>query len=72
MRKLQSMNDLKEYLAVCTYLDRIQKEYQKSMANLLLLLFLFYYAYETCRDKICSFIEYTSDFYYHCFKYTVI
>jgi hypothetical protein len=56
MRKLQSMYDLKQYLAVCAYRARIQQEYQKSIANLLLLLFLFYYAYETCksRDKICS------------------
>ena len=74
MRKLQSMNDLKQYLAVCAYRARIQKEYQKSMANLLLLLFIVYYAYETCkgRDKICSFIQYTSDFYYHCLKYSGI
>jgi hypothetical protein len=68
------MNDLKEYLAVYAYRARIQQEYRKNMANLLLLLFLFYYANETCkgRDKICSFIEYTSDFYYHCLKYSGI
>jgi hypothetical protein len=41
MRKLQSMNDLKQYLAVCAYLARIQQEYQKNMTNLLRLLFLF-------------------------------
>jgi hypothetical protein len=29
MRKLQSMYDLKQYLAVCAYRARIQKEYQK-------------------------------------------
>ncbi len=71
MRKLQSMNYLKQYLAVCAYRARIQKEYQKNMANLLILMFQFYYAYETCkvRDKICSFIQYKSDFYYNCLKY---
>ncbi len=49
---------------VNAYRARIQQEYQKNMTNLLLFLFLFYYAYETCegRDKICPFIEYTPDF----------
>jgi hypothetical protein len=41
MTKLQSMNDLKQYLAVCKHLARIQQEYQKNIANLLILLFLF-------------------------------
>jgi hypothetical protein len=41
MRKLQSMNDLKDYLTVYAYLARIQPEYQKNTANLSLLLFLF-------------------------------
>jgi hypothetical protein len=41
MRKLQTMKDLKHYLMVQVYLARIQPEYKKIMANLLLLMFLY-------------------------------